>query len=357
MEKQDCIFNCPKRKVKICGEWIQLKRKSTSTKVRKVYVSEDVVLPPIQQTRVKARIARGKRMNLPRAGLLENDQVKGIPHVYSARCLIFARTSHIKVALLNAKRESQVIPQGTDLGKVHDVEEVRELDAVEEESTNGFTPPEAEALKKIIKKLPSYLTKEQRRRVWDLLVKYRTIISTGDHDIGRTDLVEYRIDTGDHRSIRQPLRRHPFQHLEWIDKEVEKMQKHKIVEPAASFWAFNVVLVKKKNGTLLFCIDYRRLNSVTKRDSYPLPLIDNCLNALSGSFWYSTLDLRSGYYNIPIAQKDRDKFAFCTRIGCYRFTVMPFGLTCAQSVFQRLTDFVLCRLSYITCLIYLDDMM
>jgi len=91
------------------------------------------------------------------------------------------------------------------------------------------------------------------------------------------------------------------------------------------------------------------------QNSYPLPLIDNCLNVLGGSSWYSTLDLRSGYYNIPIAESDRDKSAFITRQGCFRFTVMPFGLTCAPSVFQRLMDVVLCGLSYQTCLVYLDD--
>jgi len=133
------------------------------------------------------------------------------------------------------------------------------------------------------------------------------------------------------------------------------MDKHGIVEPAASPWASNVVLVKKKDGSLRFCVDYRRLNLVTYKDSYRLPLIDNCLNALSGSSWYNTLDLRSGYYNIPIAEEDRDKSAFITRSGCYRFTVMPFGLTCTPSVFQRLMDFVLCGLSYLTCLVYLDD--
>jgi len=91
------------------------------------------------------------------------------------------------------------------------------------------------------------------------------------------------------------------------------MRKRGIVEPATSPWALNVVLVKKMDGTLLFCIEYRRLNSVIRQDSYPLPLIDNCLNALSGSSWYSTLDLRSGYFNIPIAEDDRDKYAFVTR--------------------------------------------
>ena len=128
-----------------------------------------------------------------------------------------------------------------------------------------------------------------------------------------------------------------------------------IIEPAASPWASNVVLVKKKDGSPRFCVDYRRLNSITYKDSYLLPLIDNCLNALSGSSWYSTLDLRSGYYNIPIAESNRDKSAFITRQGCFRFTVMPFGLTCAPSVFQRLMDVVLCGLSYQACLVYLDD--
>jgi len=133
------------------------------------------------------------------------------------------------------------------------------------------------------------------------------------------------------------------------------MERHGIIEPTASPWASNVVLVRKKDGSLRFCVDYRRLNAITYKDSYPLPLIDNCLNALAGSSWFSTFDLRSGYYNIPIADENRDKSAFLTRKGCHRFTVMPFGLTCAPSVFQRLMDFVLTGLSYITCLVYLDD--
>jgi len=115
------------------------------------------------------------------------------------------------------------------------------------------------------------------------------------------------------------------------------------------------VLVRKKDNSFRFCIDYRKLNGVTVQDSYPIPLIDNCLNVLQGSSWFSTLDLRAGYLNIPLADSDRDKTAFVTRGGCHRFTVMPFGLTGAPSVFQRLINFVLCGLSYMTYLVYLDD--
>jgi len=133
------------------------------------------------------------------------------------------------------------------------------------------------------------------------------------------------------------------------------MKAHGIIEPTASPWASNVVFVRKKDNALRFCIDYRQLNRVTVRDSYPLPLIDNVLSALQGSSWFCTLHLRAGYYNIPIAESDRHKTAFVTRAGCHRLTVMPFGLTGTPSVFQRVMDFVLCGLSYMTCLVYLDD--
>ena len=96
---------------------------------------------------------------------------------------------------------------------------------------------ENEAIENMLSNLPDELNEEQRSKVKALLVRHRTIISTGEHDIGRTHLVEHRIDTGEHRPIRKPLRRHPFQHLEWIDDEVVKMQEHGFVEPAASPWA------------------------------------------------------------------------------------------------------------------------
>jgi len=139
--------------------------------------------------------------------------------------------------VLNTEKRSQVIAKDTDLGEVQVLEIIDEVKNVDENPTKSLSPLEKDAIDKILEKMPEDMTEEQRRKVQDLLVKYRRIISTGDHDIWRTDLVEYRIDTGKSRPIRQPLRRHPFQHLDWIDKEVEEMKKHGIVEPAASPWA------------------------------------------------------------------------------------------------------------------------
>ena len=97
------------------------------------------------------------------------------------------------------------------------------------------------------------------------------------------------------------------------------------------------------------------INEVTYKDTYPLPHIDTCLGSMNGAVFFSTLNLRSGYHAIPIKDQDRDKTAFITRRGCFRYKVLPFGLTTAPSVFQRLMDLVLCGLTYITCLVYLDD--
>ena len=340
------------------SEWVNLQpeKESDESECRRIYAEIDVVLPPREETSVPVRIVRSSLIDKPFVGVTENRKIPNLSHVYSGRSVIPARFDNIQIKVVNTDNRTQVIAKGTNLGRMEEAE-VLEPSPVKPDSASVCETPfkNEDVIHSLITNLPSELTEEQRGAVRQLLQENEAIFSKGEYDIGRTHLVEYRIDTGDHRPIRQPLRRHPFKHLDLIDTEVAKMQEHGIVEPAASPWASNVVLVRKKDGSVRLCIDYRRINSITYKDSYPLPLIDNCLTALSGASWFSTLDLRSGYHNIPIAEEDRDKSAFVTRSGCFRFTVMPFGMTCAPSVFQRLMDFVLCGLSYLTCLVYLDD--
>ena len=344
------------------GRWIDLhEEQPNSIRVRRIYVTEGTILPPAHQTKVPVRISHSTWTDEPFVGIVENSRVPSLRHVMSARTVLPPKFTDLRVPVINLHNNDQVLVKGTKLGTLEKAEEVEPAEDGKPLSDSTFAKSEskslrrAEAIDQMIEDLPEELNDEQRRQVKKLLRQNEGIFSKGEHDIGRTQLIEYRIDTGDHRPIRQSLRRQPFQHLEIIDKQVKDMKDAGIIESAASPWASNVVLVKKKDGSLRFCVDYRRLNAITYKDSYPLPLIDNCLNALSGSSWFSTLDLRSGYYNIPIAEEDRDKSAFITRSGCFRFTVMPFGLTCAPSVFQRLMDFVLGGLHYLTCLVYIDD--
>lgn len=128
-----------------------------------------------------------------------------------------------------------------------------------------------------------------------------------------------------------------------------------MIEPAASPWAANIVLVKKKDGSYRCCIDYRGLNSVTIKDRYPLPRADDCVSAMAGTAWYSTIDLRQSYHQVKVTEADRDKTAFICPHGMYRYRHMPFGLCNAGATFQPLMDLVMAGLHLEACLVYLDD--
>jgi len=120
-----------------------------------------------------------------------------------------------------------------------------------------------------------------------------------------------------------------------LKEEIIKLLKHGLIEPSHSPWAFPVVLVRKKNGKWRMCIDYRKLNFVTLKDSYAIPFMDELLESVYGVKVFSALDLFSGYHQIPMAKEDIEKTAFTTKFGNYNFVVMPFGLTNAPATFQR----------------------
>ncbi|GFT31360.1 retrovirus-related Pol polyprotein from transposon 297 [Trichonephila clavipes] len=133
------------------------------------------------------------------------------------------------------------------------------------------------------------------------------------------------------------------------------MKNNDAIEPSSSPLVSPIVLVKMKDGSTRFCVDCRRLNDVTKEDRYPLPRIDDTLDTLAGSTWFSTLDLKSGYWQVELHPDDKEKTAFTTGQGLWQFKVMPFGLCNAFSTFERLMETVLGGLSYEACLFYLDD--
>ena len=180
----------------------------------------------------------------------------------------------------------------------------------------------------------------EKDMLWSLLAEFHDVFSI-DGERGETDLVELEIDTGDSAPTRQPPRRVPFAVRQEIATQLKRMQEDKVIQPSNSPWASPIVLVKKKDGTLRFCIDYRHLNSVTKLDKFPLPRIDDLLDQLGQSQYFSTLDLAAGYWQVKVGDKSREKTAFITHRGLFEFRVMPFGLTNAPAIFQRLMQKVL----------------
>jgi hypothetical protein len=200
------------------------------------------------------------------------------------------------------------------------------------------------------------LTLDQSEAVKTLLREYGDIFSKDDSDLGRTGLVRHEISTGEAKPIKQPPRRLPIHQRSEAEQQIKDMLERRVIEESNSPWSSPIVLVKKKDGSTRFCVDYRRLNEVTHKDAYPLPKIDESLDGLSGSQWFSTLDLAAGYWQVEVDPNDRPKTAFTTGTGLFQFRVMPFGLCNAPSTFERLMENVLKGLQWDTCLIYLDDL-
>jgi len=136
---------------------------------------------------------------------------------------------------------------------------------------------------------------------------------------------------------------------------VEDMLRQGVIQPSQSPRASQIVLVQKKDGGVRFCVDYRKLNCVTKQDEFPLPRIDDTLDLLAGTAYFSTLDLASGYWQVQMDPASQEKTAFTTYSGLYEFRKMPFGLVNAPATFQRLMEIVLADLVRKKCLVYLDD--
>ena len=138
----------------------------------------------------------------------------------------------------------------------------------------------------------------------DLLASHHEVFALDDAERGETDWVTIEIHTGDARPIRQPIRRMPLPVRSEVARQLHKMQERGVIQPSASPWASPVVLVRKKDGTHRFCVDYRRLNAVTRMDQYPLPRIDDLLDQLEKSRYFSTFDLASGYWQICIFPRE-----------------------------------------------------
>ncbi|VDI31121.1 Hypothetical predicted protein [Mytilus galloprovincialis] len=160
-----------------------------------------------------------------------------------------------------------------------------------------------------------YLIIQTKQEVARLLMEFKHIFAKNDEDLGCFSGIQHQIKTGEARPIQ-------FQGEE--KAHLYKLLQSETVVPSHSEWSASVVLARKKNGGIRLCIDFRKINAVTSKDSYPLPNIEECLDTLAGASVFSTLDLQSGYHQIEVAPEDRCKTAFTTRYGLFEYTRMPF---------------------------------
>jgi len=197
-------------------------------------------------------------------------------------------------------------------------------------------------------------------KIRQLIRKYEKIFSWNDFILGKTSRLKFNIDTGD----AEPIKMRPFPTSEAqkaeIQRHIDFMLEHNIIEESNSPWAAPCCLVPKKDAegnytAKRFIVDFRGLNSVTKKFSWPLPRTEDVLNSLRNSQYFSTMDLSSGYWQVEMEAKDKEKTAFTTHDALYQFNVLAFGLCNAPSHFAKLMHVVLSGLTNETCLCFVDD--
>ena len=193
-------------------------------------------------------------------------------------------------------------------------------------------------------------------RLKQLLKDHKGVFAQSSLDLGRTSIVKHEIRLSDDQPFKDRPRRIPPALYEEVREHLKEMLACDVIRESSSPYSSNVVLVRKTDGSLRFCIDFRRLNQKTIRDAHALPRIEDTLDSLCGASWFSSLDLKSGYWQVELAEQDKPKTAFTAgSLGFYEFNRLPFGLTNSPATFQRLMQRVLGELHLSTCLVYLDD--
>ncbi len=277
-----------------------------------------------------------------------------LSHVKVSNGLFEITDGKVPVIMLNQKMHPVVIEKGQRLAVA---EKVKMVNVVS-------NTPEAKMLDKLRDKMvravdlvniDSRLSKEQLSAVKELIEKYDHIFAKNKNDLGYHDKLTFNIDTGSEKPIKSRAYRVPYSQKENVSNMIDEMLENKIISKSFSAWASPIVIVKKKDGTDRFCVDYRKLNAITVKDSYPVPLIEETLDALRGSSFFTTLDLASGYWQMALDKESKEKTAFISDKGLFQFEVLPFGLSNAVAFFQRSMENILDGLTNSKA--YLDDVM
>ena len=335
------------------GEQLECTNPYGRSFVGRVVATKDMTVPPGHEAIICGRIAN-RQEGMTGPALIESMEGGGelaSTGLVLGRTLVNAEADVIPVRVLNPGHEELKIAEGTQIGSISSAQ-VEETEVQTESKPKQKLP---EHLQDLFERSKVNLQPQYHKQLQDCLTDFSDVFSTSSTDIGHTDVVKHAINTGDAKPIKQRPRRHPIINQQEIDRQVKDLEERGVIEPSSSPWASNVVLVKKKDGTKRLCIDYRDLNEVTIKDAYPVPRIDETLDALGSAKWFSTLDLSSGYWQVALDEEAQDKSTFVVRNGLYRWKVMPFGLTNAPATFERLMEKVMRGLQWEILLIYLDD--
>ena len=268
------------------------------------------------------------------------------PAVYSLKA---TNQERIQVTVSNLTSNTVVIPPSAHICSLEavDIEDFPELPEVYQQEGKRIDFDLAETEKN--------LSSEEMTNFCTKLQNWEHLFSVDDMDLGCTSATKHKIVLTDERPFKQRCRRIPTSMFTELQQHLKTMLDSGVIRKSHSPWASNIVLVKKKDGKLRFCIDFRKLNDRTVKDSYAIPRMDDTLDLLHGKKWFSCLDLKSGYWQVEMEETSKACTAFTVGpLGLYECNRLPFGLTNSPATFQRLMETVLEGLNLQICLGYLD---
>ena len=333
-----------------------------------VRVSHKCKVPPFGHKVIHGSVGlvlQGYRMNVMTHGLEKRSPLLPLGiDVQSAYATLAVGSNRVAVVLRNNTRDWIEIGKGTPVARMVATNQVpRVIDTISAERPKEQpTLTEAEQQVLLLDKLDlsglEAWPTEQAEKARGLLREYHDIFSLEKHDMGHTKATKHKIILKDPDTppFKEWFRRIPPPQVDEVRKHLKLMLDAGVVRPSNSPWCNAVVLVRKKDGSLHFCIDFRRLNALTVKDSHPLPRICETLESLAGAAHYSTFDLNSGFWQVPMDQESKQYTAFTLgSTGLCKCESMPFGLCNAPPTFQRLMQNCLGELNLTYCLIYLGD--
>ena len=277
------------------------------------------------------------------------------------------RNARVPVKLFNMSAKVLTIPPRAVLCELQEVKVLRSCNPLKEEvkpattcqQTTDTTNQTEDAFKLSdigVDLADSIISEEQQEKAEAVFEKWQSVFSRGPLDLGHTDLIRHEIKLSDETPFKEPVRRISPALFDEVREHIAEMLEAGAIKPSQSPYSSNVVVVRKKDGTIRLCIDYRKLNLRTIGDAYPIPRIEDSLHLLVGSRYFTKLDLKAGYWQVELKEEDKAKTAFHVgNLGFYECNRMPFGLCNAPATFQRLMERAMGDINLRDCLIYLDD--
>ena len=269
------------------------------------------------------------------------------PEIQAASAL---QSKRITVTVRNVSVHTVTLKRGMPIAHIFPVEVVSSNPSSKESSSGGQWTTESFNFG------DSPVSQKWRNRLTQKMLDRSDVFSRHEFDVGCARSTQHQIRLTEDKPFRERSRRLAPADIEDVRQHLANLKDAGIISESRSPYASPIVVVRKKNGQVRMCVDYRTLNRRTTPDQYTVPRIEDALACLNGSKWFSVLDLRSGYYQVPLCDQDKEKTAFICPVGFYQFERMPQGISGAPATFQRIMERTVGDMNLLEVLVYLDDL-